>query len=183
MIVVRVELHSAVNGQITELARAHISNIGGTNEAGDYECVTLRGRSTATIDRRVPQRHGKVLGHARLREHVWNLVAKALTGMGYGREVAPETNPRPKLLAFRFDRIRAGVAMAEGITVHASTFHDARDAARKILRDRYPKGDTIAFDQASICFPQSLCPICHPGAGAGDGAEALPPTIAEPSHG
>lgn len=89
MIIVRVELHSAVTGQVTELARAHICNIGGTDEIGDYECTTLRGRSKATLDRRVPQRHGKVLGHARLREHVWNLVAKALVGMGYGRVAAP----------------------------------------------------------------------------------------------
>lgn len=89
MIVVRVELHSAITGQVTELARAHISNIGGTNEIRDYECVTLRGRSTATLDRRIPQSHGKVLGHASLREHVWNLVTKALTGMGYGRAAAP----------------------------------------------------------------------------------------------
>lgn len=89
MIIVRVELHSAVTGQVTELARAHISNIGGTDAAGDYECITLRGRSKATLDRHVPQRRGKVLGHPRLREHVWNLVAKALTGMGYGRAAAP----------------------------------------------------------------------------------------------
>lgn len=93
MIVVRVELHSAITGHVTELARAHISNIGGTNELRDYECVTLRGRSTASLDRRVPQRSAKVLGHASLREHVWNLVAKALTGMGYGRVAAPSSAP------------------------------------------------------------------------------------------
>lgn len=93
MIVVRVELHSAITGEVKELARAHVSNIGGTNEIGDYECVTLRGRSKATLDRLVPQRHGKVLGHARLREHVWNLVAKALTGMGYGRAAAQASAP------------------------------------------------------------------------------------------
>lgn len=89
MIIVRVELHSAITGQVTELARAHISNIGGTNESRDYECVTLRGRSKATLDRHVPQRTGKVLAYPSLREHVWNLVAKALTGMGYGRSSAP----------------------------------------------------------------------------------------------
>lgn len=93
MIIVRVELHSAVTGQVTELARAHISNIGGTNEIRDYECVTLRGRSKATLDRHIPQRHGKVLGHASLREHVWNLVTKALTGMGYGRAATQADAP------------------------------------------------------------------------------------------
>lgn len=85
MIVVRVELHSAVTGKVTELARAHIANIGGTNTLGDYSITTLRGRSAADLDRRVPQRSGKVSGHPRLSEHVWHLVAKALTSVGYGK--------------------------------------------------------------------------------------------------
>ena len=92
MIVVRVELWSAVNGQKTELARMVIDNIGGTVQRGDYRTRTLRGRSEEALDRALmsmdttgTQREGKVLGHARLREHVWNLVGKALSGMGYGR--------------------------------------------------------------------------------------------------
>ena len=35
MIIVRVELHSARTGEVTELARMHISNIGGTNTLRD----------------------------------------------------------------------------------------------------------------------------------------------------
>ena len=85
MIIVRVELHSARTGEVTELARMHISNIGGTNTLRDYACETLRGRSRAALDRREVQRHGKVLGHQSLALHVWNLVAKALAGMGYGK--------------------------------------------------------------------------------------------------
>jgi hypothetical protein len=92
MIVIRVELWSAVSGQKSELARMVIDNIGGTNQSGDYRCRTLRGRSEEALDRALltmsstgTQREGRVLGHARLREHVWNLVAKALTGMGYGQ--------------------------------------------------------------------------------------------------
>lgn len=84
MIIVRVELKSAITGKTTELARAHICNIGGTDQRGDYEATTLRGRSTAQLDQRIAQRKGKVLGHARLQLHVWHLVAKALAGMGYG---------------------------------------------------------------------------------------------------
>jgi hypothetical protein len=44
MIVVRVELHSAVTGQVTELGRAIISNSGGTEKRGEslaehqYDC-------------------------------------------------------------------------------------------------------------------------------------------------
>ena len=45
MIVIRVELWSAVSGQKSELARMVIDNIGGTNHLGDYRCRTLRGRS------------------------------------------------------------------------------------------------------------------------------------------
>ena len=84
MIIVRVELHSAITGKVTELARAHICNVGGTNERRDYDVRTLRGRDKAALDRNVPQRRAQVIGHPSLREHVWNLVAKALTGMGYG---------------------------------------------------------------------------------------------------
>lgn len=93
MIVVRVELHSAVTGDRTELARMVIDNIGGTIQRGDYRCRTLRGRSAEALERAMhrmhsggTQREGRVLGHARLREHVWNLVAKALQGMSYGEK-------------------------------------------------------------------------------------------------
>lgn len=90
MIIVSVQLLSAVNGEVTELARMTIDNIGGSVQRGDYRARTLRGRSTealhkAMIDGTV-QREVKVLSHQRLRLHVWNLVAKALTGMGYGAE-------------------------------------------------------------------------------------------------
>lgn len=92
MIVVRVELWSAVTGQREELARMVIDNIGGTQHLGDYRCRTLRGRSVEALDRALlsmdttgTQREGNVLRHPRLREHVWNLVGKALSGLGYGQ--------------------------------------------------------------------------------------------------
>lgn len=89
MIVVRVELWSAVTGEVSELARMTIDNVGGTDQLGDYRTRTMRGRSAEALHRAMLndtiQREGKVIGHPRLREHVWNLVAKALSGMGYGR--------------------------------------------------------------------------------------------------
>jgi hypothetical protein len=86
MIVVRVELHSAITGRVTELARAEITNDAtGTIERGNYLVRTLRGRGAAQLDHRVAQRHGQVTNYPRRREHVWNLVSIALTGMGYGR--------------------------------------------------------------------------------------------------
>lgn len=95
MIIVRVELHSAITGEVSELARMIIANAGGTNTLGDYTVTTLRGRSTQQLDQRVPQRTGKVLQHQRLALHVWHLVAKALKSVGYGGNVATPSSLLP----------------------------------------------------------------------------------------
>lgn len=84
MIVVRVELWSAITGEKSEIARMHISNVGGTENLGNYDCQTFRGRSAADLSRLNVQRECQVRSHPRLSQHVWNLVTKALTGMGYG---------------------------------------------------------------------------------------------------
>lgn len=94
MIIVRVELHSAITGEVTELARMHIANAGGTDAIGDYHVSTLNGRSTTALDRGVVQRRGKVLRHQRLALHVWHLVSKALLAVGYGPRLA---TPSPVL--------------------------------------------------------------------------------------
>lgn len=92
MIVIKVELWSAISGQKTEIARMVIDNIGGTHQRGDYRCRTLRGRSEEALAKAMlsmdrPEaitRTGIIKNHPRLREHVWNLVAKCLTSMRYG---------------------------------------------------------------------------------------------------
>lgn len=89
MIIVKVELHSARTHEVTELARMHLCNAGGTDTLRDYDVRTLRGRSTRALDAGLVQRKGKVLRHASLALHVWNLVAKALAAMGYGDKPAP----------------------------------------------------------------------------------------------
>lgn len=90
MIIVRVELMSAVTGQTTELARMHICNEGGDLKLGDYGAYVMRGRDAATLSRswaaHTFTRTGKVQRHPRLKEHVWNLVAKALHSTGYKHE-------------------------------------------------------------------------------------------------
>ena len=87
MIIVRVELLSASTGWTTELARMHICNEGGTATRGDYGAYALRGCNTETLDKSWHNESyvhtGKVKNHARLSEHVWNLVGKALHSMGY----------------------------------------------------------------------------------------------------
>lgn len=84
MIVVRVELHSAIDGSKTELARMHICNVNGNRQWADYEATTFRGRCAEALSKLVPRRHSEVKHHAKARLHVWNLVGKALRNMGYG---------------------------------------------------------------------------------------------------
>src|SRR3569832_410524 len=56
MIVVRVELHSAVTRKITELARLHICNEGGTDTLRDYGIYVARGRDKEALDRSAASR-------------------------------------------------------------------------------------------------------------------------------
>lgn len=89
MIVVRVELWSAVTGRRTELARMMIDNVGGDHALRDYEVRTYRGRSEAALHAAMLNdtvtRRGKVLQHPAPKVHIWYLVGKALAAMGYGK--------------------------------------------------------------------------------------------------
>ena len=90
MIVVKVELHSAITGQQSEIARMVIDNIGGDETRGDYRCRTYRGRDerslTLAMLRNNTTREARVHGHRRLALHVWHLVAKALIALEYGNK-------------------------------------------------------------------------------------------------
>ena len=92
MLVVRVELWSAITGKKSEIARMVIHNKGGTKHRGDYGVVTFRGRDGGALHiaminwltkKTDAQREGEVLGHQRLSKHVWNLVTKALLAVKY----------------------------------------------------------------------------------------------------
>lgn len=84
MLIVRIELHSAVTGQVSEIARMEIVNDGtGTQTRGNYKCRVLRGRCAAEFNRRTVAKSGKVNNYPRLRLHVWNLVCCALDAIGY----------------------------------------------------------------------------------------------------
>lgn len=85
MIVVRVELWSAITKAKTELARLHICNTGesaGTRR--NYTGTSFRGRSTQALDRATPSKTGTVANWPSEQLHVWNLVAAMLADMGYG---------------------------------------------------------------------------------------------------
>lgn len=84
MIVVRVELHSAITGQVTELARMHICNEGGGGRLRDYAVASFRGRSTVQLNQLQVQRQARVEQWPSAELHVWNLVAVALVSMDYG---------------------------------------------------------------------------------------------------
>lgn len=88
MIVVRVELWSAITGQKSTLALMSIANTGeGSRTRGDYEAKTYIGRDEDTLMHALRtgrvSKTGEVKNHARLQEHVWNLVGKALSACGY----------------------------------------------------------------------------------------------------
>lgn len=89
MIIVRVELHSAITGKVTEIACMGIANIGGTAESGDYRAETWRGRSRPALAQRQVQRAAEVRKYPRLAIHVWHLVARSLVAMGYAGSTAP----------------------------------------------------------------------------------------------
>lgn len=73
MIIVKVELHSAIDKTVRELAQMRICNTGtGTEEYGDYSVELLK-RGTNEVYRK-----GFVTGHKRLKLSVWILVVKAL---------------------------------------------------------------------------------------------------------
>lgn len=86
MIVVRVELHSAVTSKVTELARIHIANDGThmNPRYGNYLAHVFRGRSKEQLDRHTLLKSAVIVNHPRKQQHVWNLVAKVLSTMRYG---------------------------------------------------------------------------------------------------
>lgn len=75
MIVVRIELWSAITGQVTEIGRMHISNVGGTRDGklGDYDVEVMR---RGTKDKVL--RKGSVTQYPRLSYNVWRLICRAL---------------------------------------------------------------------------------------------------------
>ena len=74
MIVVKVELHSALNGEVTEIGYATICNLGtGTEDKGDYYVSVKRRGNRASV-----VRTGKVMGFSRRCKNVWLLVIRSL---------------------------------------------------------------------------------------------------------
>jgi hypothetical protein len=91
MLVIKVELHSAIDGRIEQLANMVIANDGtGTSTKGNYwgkafrkgsDYFSERGKSDPT-NKVIAQ--GKVDNYPRKDKHVWNLIARMLRSMAYG---------------------------------------------------------------------------------------------------
>ena len=91
MLVIKIELHSANTGQVTELGRMLIANEGGDAKLGDYSVHVLRRGSIKVAPRlseylgplgavkfKGTQRWGEVKNYPRLSYNVWRLVSRAL---------------------------------------------------------------------------------------------------------
>jgi hypothetical protein len=77
MLVVKIELHSARTGKVTELGRMQITNNGIESahnpKRGEYDVEIMRKGSTTKV-----QRRGLVRDYPRLSYTVWELVRRSL---------------------------------------------------------------------------------------------------------
>jgi hypothetical protein len=86
MIVVTVQLVSAITGKTTTLGQALISNDGtGTQASGNYRAAFGRKGQEGHHIFVKPARRSVVTGFPRLRLNVWHLLKLALDNAGYGR--------------------------------------------------------------------------------------------------
>lgn len=78
MILVKVELHSARTGKVTEIGRMEISNDGTSRHpaVGNYRVERYRRGSTSRVLKR-----GAVLGHRRKSQTIWKLLQKAIASV------------------------------------------------------------------------------------------------------
>lgn len=81
MIVVRIELWSAITRKVTPLGTMVITNRGsGTAKRGDYDVVVARKSDASDLAKVMakPLRRGEVLDYPRLSYNVWRLVSRAV---------------------------------------------------------------------------------------------------------
>lgn len=84
MLILKLELHSAITGEVSEIARVRIYNDGnGTREYGDYVAEVFYGKVTEPLDVSKVYAKTEIKEYPRLGLHVWNLVARALSKLGY----------------------------------------------------------------------------------------------------
>lgn len=88
MIVVKIELHSAITGKLTNLGSMIINNDGtGTNLRGNYRARMYKSSKRSVLNQHAqghkPIRDVEIKDHPRESQPVQSLVLKALKAMGY----------------------------------------------------------------------------------------------------
>lgn len=84
MIIVRVELLSAITGKTTELARMHIINDeSGNDNSRNYKGISFRGRDKSMLNLGTVQKEASLKNWKSKQFHIWNLVRAMLTNLGY----------------------------------------------------------------------------------------------------
>ena len=80
MIVVSIELQSAITGKIKTLGRMIIGNTGGTGKRGDYTVRVGNKKDVNDLAKvfNKPQREGTVKDYPRLSYNVWRLISRAI---------------------------------------------------------------------------------------------------------
>lgn len=86
MLVVKIELHSAITGNVKTLYEAVIANVGGGHERGNYRALflnkgvsheRLKGMEMGEAER-ITLRRGEVNDYPRQSYNAWRLVSRAL---------------------------------------------------------------------------------------------------------
>jgi hypothetical protein len=77
MIVIKLELHSAIDHSVVEIGRMYLCNDGsGSEQVGNYQAKIMR-RGVTDFNGQI-YRTGLVLNHARKHDSVWKLILKAI---------------------------------------------------------------------------------------------------------
>jgi hypothetical protein len=112
--IIRVELHSAITGQVTKIEWARIAtNIGRTETLGNYATETLRVPCAEDLNKGIGQRSSFIEKHPQA-QHVWHLVTKALKAMGYGGEETFDQNEMIDIAAELRRETQAAYLLADG---------------------------------------------------------------------
>jgi hypothetical protein len=86
MIIVKIELLSAIDNSISEIGRMYITNDGtGTSESGNYHCKIMRRGETSQSGG--IWKLGHVNNHHRKSLSIWTLVVKALGACMGGKAI------------------------------------------------------------------------------------------------
>ncbi len=83
MLVIKIELHSVVDGRVEELGRMYVANDGtGTASSSNYDVAVCRKGNTGIPENigglEMASRTGRVLDYSRKSYNVWRLISRAL---------------------------------------------------------------------------------------------------------